>query len=349
MGATMRGMGPACCCCNDIWPIYARQQFRLHEDKAAEVQFDADDSGTARGNGDFDHVHKKQLYLQAGGAGISAVYLKNDFVLNRAFTNNDFAPTVIACCDPDNEQIIDVSHQDDGSGNDEIVFHKYNYDGTGDTAFLTLPLLDSPDYYREVLALHYNRTTGTVFAWMFRGSTAGTSNSSTPSPTQTYFEILEIDLLGNPPAVIHNFPTKQHGSFANQYIGGIRILEIDYTNSKLWWEIQEVTTSGATTFDRNIQRSDFDGSNLETMLSETQPFTYTHLGWQYSHKDNCFWLSTWDSTIPDPLNDPTNGLWRVEPDWSSKELIYPRSVMEIAPAFFRLGCVFETTGAGSPA
>jgi len=345
----MKGMGPACCCCKDIWPTYARSQMKT----AKPATFDWIAPGVNGGNGDFDHVNRRALYINDGSGNSADFYLHDEkggapdsFVINRTFSVVEYTPTVIGVVDPDGERIVTHSTQAIDPTHDEIVFHKVNYDGTGDTALFTLPIFESPDYNSVITHMHYNRTTGTVFAWLFRSSSSASTFPAGFSAVQTYFEIIEFDLAGGAHSVIHNFPTKRFST--SEYIGQVYVLEIDYTNNKLWWEILEVTSDLAATFTRKIQRSDFDGSNLETILSETGPFAYSHIGWQYSHKDDKFYLSTNNASLSQAA-DTANGFWRVEPDWSDKELLFNRPDMIATPSYFRLGCGYETLGASSPA
>jgi len=342
---SMKNMGPACCCCHDVWSGESRSHLQIG--KPASLAWSA--TGTAAGNGDFDHVNRKALYANRSGTNDS-VYLHDEklnteaFVITRPFTNNEFAPLWLGCCDPDNERIVDITHKTAGVGEDEIVAHLYNYDGTGDTQLMTLPVWDAPNYYSRISHVHYNRITDTVFCWIHRGNGTFAGDLSV---TQTYFEILEFDLLGNPPTVIHSFAAKRWSVIGNQYLGQVFVLDIDYTNQKLWWEIHGPTTDGAATYDRQIQRSDWNGANLETLLTEqTSSKPYTHAGWQYSHSDNKFYLSAYNTSLSITA-DTATGFWQVEPDWLSKKLLYSRADLEIQPTWFRLGCGYETLGPGS--
>lgn len=304
--------------------------------------------GSYSGTGDFDHVNRKALYSsRTSGSqwqGTLDVYLRDEqaetdtFVLSRTNSGDEigFGHTWVGCVDPDNQRIIDVRVRKLGSSTDELVFSVYNYDGTGDTELFTLQVFDLPDKYFTVPFLHYNRSTETVFAWLFK------SLSNTPTGSGASFEIIEFDLLGNPHAVIHSFPL---GEFSpGLFTGSVRELEIDYTNEKLVWEYTEASTGTNT---RKVMRSDWDGSNVETLRSESAP-TYTHLGWRWSHKDNCFYLMTWNSSLA-AADDTANGWWRVEPDWSDQELLVPRSDLLAEPFAFQLGCGYETLGPDSPA
>ncbi len=349
MAARFKNTGPACCCCKELWPGYARAQFKV----AKPGEYLWLPAGSSGGNGDFDHVNRQALYstLTSGTLwqGTLDVYLRDEqeetdtFVISRTNSGDEasFGQSWRGCVDPDNQRIIDVRVRALGSSTDELVFSVYNYDGTGDTELFTLPVFDLPDKYFYVEHLHYNRSTETVFAWLFKGL------GNIPTGAGSSWEIIEFDLLGNPHSVIHSFPlVNQHT--LGVYSSNVFVLEIDYTNQKLLWEIVKSTADLSGTFDRKVMRSDWGGANIETLRSETTPVTYSHLGWQYSHKDDCFYLLTNNPALA-PADDPTNGLWRVEPDWSDQELINTNEDMEAQPSYFRLGCGYETMGPDSPA
>lgn len=350
--AGMGTMGKRCCCCKDIWPGYAFYQMKTAT--PATFKWTGSATGTQAGLGDFDHVNRKALIGVEGSGNSVDFYLHDEqadtetFVINRTFSTTEGAGAVISVVDPDGERIVTCSTQAIDGSHDEIVFHKLNYDGTGDTELFTLPVWESPDLYSNVTHMHYNRITQTVFAWVHRGSDYDGGiirRAGDFVEFQNYFEIIEFDLLGNnPPAVVVSIPGRRFNP-SNWYTGQLFVLEIDYTNQKLWWEITLPTTDGASTITRYIQSSDWDGANIATHFTITTPATRFHIGWQYSHKDDCFYLST--NSVSSQAADTINGLWRVEPDWSGQELLYSRAEMIATPAYFRLGCGYETLGPDS--
>lgn len=274
---------------------------------------------------DYDHIHKRMFSVNAGTSNRIMKSFDKDFLdpttiltLTSSFLfEND--PAV----DPVN-QLIYYFTRDDPTPAITRYLRKINHDGTGDTLISSTVTFESSAAAPD---LTYARSIGKLFFHVEK-------------VTNNACEIRRINTDGTGDTVIFTGATNS----------SIR-LSADWDNAHDKYYFVYATSGPTQCF---IRRCDSDGSNLETIFTGPDSSVVTNRyiinSVQYSHKEHKVYWIQYAPTDPGSW-DIDSGLFRMDADGvGDPELVITLEDIGASGTIvnrLRLGCGFETTGAGS--
>jgi hypothetical protein len=329
MANGFRFTGPACCCCNNLYVGFLGTE-NLHRHATSGSQ-----PGTPPGFTfldqpgymlDFDPVHK----LIFATRGVISGDNRKVFRYADDFTDQTLLDTIGASelptgitSDSDGERVFYSTHTAPLTPTKRL--YVVNHDGSG-SAFVANLTSSTNDNSR--IPLHYCRANDTIFY-----------HSEDP------YQLFRINADGT--GDTHIASTDKAG-------GRVYDSTIDNENEFVYWI--DIAGNGGTS--STIRRANIDGTGTTTIYTAPALASGTLIdfrGIQWSHKKQrlYFWHQDRGGSPPNPEND---GWVSIEPDGTDFRVEIPRTdgtdwwgFGSVDPINWRLGCGWETTGAGSPA
>lgn len=318
---------PGCCCCRDIWQNGVGQ-YRIKGSGTGATVETIDAIGNA---GDYDPVNRISFGISLAGTRplvISKRIEQTEPTHSDIFTGitNSDANGALAC-HPEGQKVYYTYHVN-GSGSINNFIRRIDYDGTNDTAIATIPALQFP----LVIRLMYHRVLDRLYY---------TKRMHNGTEERVY--IGWIPAAGGAETLIYDIDSLDAFGFTK---GEIFAIELDYINEKVWW-IELQTVSSVTT--NYIKRSDYDGTNVETVYTFVAPVTRCR-GIQVSYKDQC--LYTWEMNAGAASSDTDGGLFKRDFDCVEISRLVTRQQLNAGGSIndftrLRLGCGFETLGSNN--
>lgn len=309
----MKG-APGCCCCKDIWN-FGVGQYRIK----SETQVDT--IVAFGGEGDYDQVNRVSFSGSLNGTSPLVIYKRieqTETAYSLWFTGPTSSRSQgMMTCHPAAQQLYRSEHI---SGSTDNFIKRIDYDATNDTLIATVP--GNSTTAAAVLMMVYHRENDILY--YVKRAIDGVQR----------IYIGWLDPAIGTENLFYNIPS-------NSSQNGITEIELDYINDKVWW--LETVVSGGTT--RTVKRCDLDGTNQETVYTNTAPFLFTS-GIQVSYKDQCLYTYDYDNTKASG-SDPDGGLFKREFDYTEIERVMDRETTGQTFFRFRLGCGFETLGSGN--
>lgn len=312
---TMKGMGPACCCCTDT--IGGNEQRYWSYDlngfgTSAEVRRKPKDPTDPResvtrldlpSSGDKfpgttgpDWKNKRLYYTyvqwERDGGGIiidthsilkwwnTKTFGVGDVIGTNVATLSGFLVDALAC-DPDAEQIYFAGHSypypgfGSFSADETIDLGRINYDGTGYT------ILDSSQVFRNGAASLFSAGIGSMLVHrdQQRLYYVKRQNVTTATQADVVLEVCYRDLATFTENVIYSVPCFSTVS-ASTAIRLINCLSFDIARGKIYFV--EHYRNGSSQQQSNVLRANLDGTGLETLYNSADPH-YVNFA-RYSNK-----------------------------------------------------------------
>lgn len=329
MAPSMKNMGPACCCCNHLYVGFSGANPVERYDTVGIAPGEAPGYGFEKSTGadnrqfDFDPVHKI-IFTTRGTAGQARDVARFDADLANRLLLTTTGGSEFPCgvtSDPDNQRIFYTTTDFPITATN---LYSINHDGSGGAFVAALTTSTT-----AIHPIHYCRSNAKLYyvTW----------------PTFGRLDRINADGTGNTNLAVSATPN-----------GRIEDCTVDHTGGYIYWT-DNAANVGQTS---RIYRADFDGAGASAILTgnpisagEQERF----YGPQWSHRHQRLYV--WRNDIMTTTSaDLTRGLVSMNADGSDYRLEIARGngtdwwlFGSAIPFEWRLGCGYESLGAGSPA
>ncbi len=337
----MRGGGPGCCCCNDLYVVGPFGAYRVKAQRVRvgdgtvrvidEIIFPTGDYGWSPYTMDFKNKRVYGSGQEDDASPAFAIHSTAENLTDRVELTGATGAGVAAENShgvwpiPETEKIYYGRGPTATGATTTASLRRIDYDGTNDTELIAYA--ESGNNRRTVQYVTAPRSGEYIFYI--------TQGEYIPNTTPDVFDEIHRCLPdGTGDTVLYTCPRQSNPSAE----GILEDLRVDNTNQKLWFREFNIPTD-----DTFFQRCDFDGSNFETVYTINDVFAFRAWAfWSHKKQRYYFWRQGGTAGL--------RGLWSINYD-GADEIHEVTSTAWVAatgeaPGSIAPGCGFEVTGDG---